>query len=75
MFVIGAFTSPKPNPKIAYAVNSHASEVSAWSRVNMSVATVMAMPAATSGPRGPRLATSRPEIGAQIIVIPAMGSV
>ena len=73
VFVMGAFTTPKPNPKIAYAVNSHASEVSASSRVSISVAMVMAMPAAMSDGRGPRLPTSRPEIGAKISVIPAIG--
>ena len=36
---------------------------------------VMAMPAAISGGRGPREATTRPENGAKISVMPAIGSV
>ncbi len=48
VLVIGAFTIPNPKPKIAYAVNSQPARCCGSSRVSISVATVIATPAATS---------------------------
>ena len=73
--VIGAFTKPKPMPKVAYAVNNHVNGVVALSPTSIRQAVPSAAPAMTSGILLPRRPTIRPENGGISIVITAIGKV
>src|SRR3954447_20591115 len=51
--VIGAFTKPRPRPKMAYAASSRPKGVVGPSPVSMAQARIEAAPAIRSGTRGP----------------------
>ena len=76
-FVIGALTNPKPSPKTTYAASSHA-ERGRRRRCRSSMragASPAQTPAITSGSRGPRRPTMRPDSGDASTVISAIGTV
>ena len=74
-FVIGGLTAPNPSPKTQYAAKSHPSEVSALSGTSIRLPTPSPRPPTTSGPRTPRVPTTRPAIGLTNAVMSASGSV
>ena len=74
-FVIGAFTNPKPSPKMTYAANSHAKGVAGSIPVSMAHAVTEQTPEITSGRRGPRRPTMRPDSVEATTVISAIGTV
>ena len=74
-FVIGGFTAPKPSPKTQYAASSQPREVSALSDTSIRLPAPTPRPPTTSGPRTPRVPTTRPEIGLTTTVMAASGSV
>jgi hypothetical protein len=74
-FVIGALTNPNPIPKIRYAAISRATGVSASMPTSSADATVRQTPAITSGMRGPRRPTIRPESGDATTIMSASGTV
>ena len=69
-FVIGALTKPKPRPKTTYAASSHASGVVGVDAGQHARTPVTRQtPAITSGRRGPRRPTMRPDSGDATTVI------
>ena len=74
VLVIGAFSMPKPRPKIVYVASSHQIDVVSDRLVSMNPAAVIVTPAIPRGRRVPRRPTIRPEIGAKMTVITANGS-
>ena len=73
--VIGAFTKPKPLPKMTYAANSHVNGVLALSPTSIRHPTHSPLPAIRRGILAPRRPTMRPENGGMSIVITAIGRV
>ena len=73
-FVIGALTKPKPIPNTTYAASSQANDVCGPTSTSIAQATIAETPAMTSGVRGPRRPTMRPETGERITVIRAIGT-
>ncbi len=74
MLVIGGLTSPAPSPNRKYAVSRYAAGVPGVILVSIRAATIIATAAASSDGRAPRRPTSRPESGAEISVMIAIGS-
>ncbi len=72
---MGAFTKPKPMPNSTYPVKRVTFDVSASKTAKRSPLTVIAVPAISSGSRGPRVPISRPDSGAHRKVGTAIGSI
>src|SRR3954470_5786384 len=62
-FVIGAFTNPKPIPKMTYAATSWGKGVAGPMPASIAHAVTRQTPETSSGRRGPLRPTMRPEMG------------
>src|SRR3954454_23251033 len=73
--VTGALTNPKPNPTRTYVANSCGRDVAVSIAVSMTPAVARQTPEITSGRRGPRRPTMRPDSGDAATIMAANGTV
>src|SRR6266536_4687806 len=74
VFVMGAFTMPSPTPKTTKITTSRPRAVWLARKVSATPLTATQAPATSSGSRGPREPTIRPESGAKKSAIAAIGT-